>query len=196
MRTANIERTTTETAIRLSLNLDGTGSAEIDTGCGFLNHMLILFTRHGRFDLSLTCVGDTDIDYHHSTEDIGICLGRAVRSALGEMRGITRFGSMVMPMDEALVLCAMDISGRAGFYPALSVPTEKVGDFDTELCEEFFHAFVREAGITLHLRQLAGCNSHHILEACFKAFGRTLCEAVKIDDSFRDAIPSTKGVLG
>ena len=196
MRTANIERTTTETAIRLSLNLDGNGTAEIDTGCGFLNHMLTLFARHGRFDLSLTCVGDTDIDYHHTTEDIGICLGRAVRSALGEMRGITRFGSILLPMDEALVLCAMDISGRAGFYPDLAIPSEKVGDFDTALCEEFFHAFSRESGITLHLRQLAGHNSHHILEACFKAFGRTLSDAVRINDSFRDAIPSTKGVLG
>ena len=195
MRTANIERTTTETAIRLSLNLDGTGSAEIDTGCGFLNHMLILFTRHGRFDLSLTCVGDTDIDYHHSTEDIGICLGRAVRSALGEMRGITRFGSMVLPMDEALVLCAMDISGRAGFYPALSVPTEKVGDFDTELCEEFFIAFAREAGITLHLRQLTGKNSHHIVEACFKAVARSLKMALSPDTANPDSVPSTKGVL-
>ena len=196
MRTANIERTTTETAIRLSLNLDGAGNAQIDTGCGFLNHMLTVFARHGGFDLDLTCVGDTDVDFHHSTEDIGICLGRAVRTALGDMRGITRFGSMLLPMDEALVLCAMDISGRAGFYSELSVPTEKVGDFDTELCEEFFRAFVREAGITLHLRQLTGSNSHHILEACFKAFGRALCAAVKINDSCRDVIPSTKGVLG
>lgn len=196
MRSANIERTTTETAIRLGLNLDGGGSAEIDTGCGFLNHMLTLFARHGGFDLTLTCVGDTEVDCHHSTEDIGICLGRAVRKALGDMRGITRFSSIILPMDEALVLCAMDISGRAGFYPELSIPAEKVGDFDTELCEEFFHAFVREAGLTLHIRQLAGNNSHHILEACFKAFGRALSAAVKIDDSRRDVIPSTKGVLG
>ena len=196
MRAANIERATTETAIRLSLNLDGSGTAEVDTGCGFLNHMLTLFARHGRFDLNLTCVGDTDVDYHHSTEDIGICLGRAVHSALGDMRGITRYGSMLLPMDEALVQCALDISGRSGFYPQLSFPTEKVGDFDTELCEEFFYAFVREAGITLHLRMLAGYNSHHILEACFKAFGRALCKAVSIDESSRNIIPSTKGVLG
>ena len=196
MRTANIERTTTETAIRLSLNLDGSGIAEVDSGCGFLNHMLTLFARHGRFDLNLTCVGDTDVDYHHSTEDIGICLGRAVREALGDLRGITRYGSMLLPMDEALVLCALDISGRAGFYPELSIPTEKVGDFDTELCAEFFYAFVREAGVTLHLRQLAGLNSHHIIEACFKAFGRALCNAVRINEAECDSVPSTKGVLG
>ena len=195
MRTANIERTTTETAIRLSLNLDGAGNAQIDTGCGFLNHMLTLFARHGGFDLDLTCVGDTDVDFHHSTEDIGICLGRAVRTALGDMRGITRFGSMLLPMDEALVLCAMDISGRAGFYSELSVPTEKIGDFDTELCEEFFRAFVREAGITLHLRQITGRNSHHIIEACFKAAARSLRTALSPDEANPNAIPSTKGVL-
>ena len=162
MRTANIERTTTETAIRLSLNLDGTGSAEIDTGCGFLNHMLILFTRHGRFDLSLTCVGDTDIDYHHSTEDIGICLGRAVRSALGEMRGITRFGSMALPMDEALVLCAMDISGRAGFYPSLSVPTEKVGDLTL--------SFVKSSSMLLSGNPESRCTFASLRDATLTTF--------------------------
>lgn len=196
MRTANIERTTTETAIRLSLNLDGGGIAEVDTGCGFLNHMLTLFTRHGGFDLKLTCVGDTDVDDHHTTEDIAICLGRAVREALGDMRGITRYGSMLLPMDEALVLCALDISGRGGFYPELSIPTEKVGAFDTELCAEFFFAFAREAGVTLHLRQLSGQNSHHIIEACFKAFARALSAAVRVDEARRDTVPSTKGVLG
>ena len=196
MRTANIERTTTETAIRLSLNLDGSGAYEVDSGCGFLNHMLTLFARHGRFDLNLTCVGDTEVDYHHSTEDIGICLGRAVREALGDMRGITRYGSMLLPMDEALVLCALDLSGRGGCYPELRIPTEKVGDFDTELCAEFFYAFAREAGVTLHLRQLAGENSHHILEACFKAFGRALRQAVNIEAGAAGAVPSTKGVLG
>ena len=196
MRTANIERTTTETAIRLSVNLDGSGIAEVDSGCGFLNHMLTLFARHGRFDLNLTCVGDTDVDYHHSTEDIGICLGRAVREALGDLRGISRYGSMLLPMDEALVLCALDISGRSGFYPELCIPTQKVGDFDTELCAEFFYAFAREAGVTLHLRQLAGGNSHHIIEACFKAFGRALRSAVSINTQDQDAVPSTKGVLG
>ncbi len=196
MRTSNIERTTTETAIRLSLNLDGSGISDVDSGCGFLNHMLTLFARHGSFDLKLTCVGDTDVDDHHTTEDIGICLGRAVRQALGEMRGITRYGSMLLPMDETLVLAALDISGRPGFYHDLKIPAEKVGNFDTELCAEFFHAFVREAGVTLHLRQLAGENSHHIIEACFKSFGRALAAAVRIDENRRDAVPSTKGVLG
>ena len=196
MRTANIERTTTETAIRLSLNLDGSGISEVDSGCGFLNHMLTLFARHGSFDLKLTCVGDTDVDDHHTTEDIGICLGRAVRQALGDFRGITRYGSMLLPMDESLVLAALDISGRAGFYSELMIPTEKVGIFDTELCAEFFQSFVREAGVTLHLRQLAGENSHHIIEACFKAFARALADAVRIDENRRDTVPSTKGVLG
>lgn len=196
MRTANIERTTTETAIRLTLNLDGNGISEVDTGCGFLNHMLALFARHGSFDLKLTCVGDTDVDDHHTTEDIGICLGRTVREALGDMRGITRYGSMLLPMDEAMVLCALDISGRGGFYPELSIPTQKVGTFDTELCTEFFYAFAREAGVTLHLRQLCGLNSHHIIEACFKAFARALAAAVRVDEAHCDAVPSTKGVLG
>ena len=154
MRTSKLERSTAETKIELSLNLDGSGDSRVDTGCGFLDHMLTLFVRHGDFDLTLTCRGDTEVDYHHTTEDVGICLGRAVREALGDMRGICRYGSMLLPMDEALILCALDISGRGGFYPELAIPTEKIGDFDTELCEEFFIAFAREAGITLHLRQL------------------------------------------
>ena len=195
-RTAEIERKTAETEIRLSLKLDGTGKAEVSTGCGFLNHMLTLFARHGGFDLCVSCSGDTDVDYHHTTEDIGICLGRAFREALGDLRGITRYGSMLLPMDEALVLCALDISGRAGFYPELSIPTPKVGDFDTELCEEFFTAFVRKAAVTLHLRQLAGKNTHHIIEACFKAFGHAMKTAVAFDAQNADRVPSTKGVLG
>ncbi len=196
MREAKIERNTAETRIKISLNLDGRGTADVSSGCGFLDHMLTLFARHGCFDLTLCCEGDTGVDFHHTTEDIGICLGRAVRQALGEMRGICRYGSILIPMDEALILCALDISGRAGFYPALSIPTEKVGDFDTELCEEFFTAFCREAGVSIHLRQLAGKNSHHIIEGCFKAFARALSEAVSADAQNADRIPSTKGVLG
>ena len=196
MRNASLERVTAETAVRLSLNLDGTGFSEVDTGCGFLNHMLTLFARHGNFDLTLQCVGDTDVDDHHTTEDIGICLGRALREALGDFRGICRYGSMLLPMDETLILCALDLSGRAGFYPALSSPTEKVGTFDTELCEEFFAAICREAGMTLHLRQLSGSNSHHIIEGCFKAFAHALSEAVAVDAAHPDRVPSTKGVLG
>ena len=196
MRTASLERNTAETQITLSLNLDGSGESSIDSGCGFLNHMLTLFARHGGFDLKLSCCGDTDVDDHHTTEDIGIRLGWAVREALGDLRGIRRYGNMLLPMDEALILCALDISGRAGFYPELAIPTEKVGTFDTELCEEFFNAFVREAGITLHLRQLAGKNSHHIIEGCFKAFARALSMAVSIDEKNADRVPSTKGVLG
>ena len=196
MRTASLERSTAETQIRLSLNLDGRGESSVDSGCGFLNHMLTLFARHGGFDLELCCHGDTDVDAHHSTEDIGICLGRAVREALGDRRGIQRYGSMLLPMDETLILCALDISGRSGFYPELSIPAEKVGEFDTELCEEFFTAFAREAGVTLHLRQLAGKNSHHIIEGCFKAFARALGMAVSIDEKNADRVPSTKGVLG
>ena len=196
MRTAETVRNTAETQISLRLDLDGSGENRIDSGCGFLNHMLTLFSRHGGFDLELRCSGDTDVDYHHTTEDIGICLGRAVHEALGDLRGIRRYGSMLLPMDETLILCALDISGRAGFYPELKIPTEKVGDFDTELCEEFFTAFSREAGITLHLCQLAGSNSHHIIEGCFKAFARALSTAVSIDEKNSDRVPSTKGVLG
>ncbi|MBQ9664342.1 MAG: imidazoleglycerol-phosphate dehydratase HisB [Oscillospiraceae bacterium] len=196
MRTSELKRDTAETRIALSLNLDGSGESSVDTGCGFLNHMLTLFARHGGFDLNLSCKGDTDVDYHHTTEDVGICLGRAVREALGDLRGICRYGSMLLPMDEALILCALDISGRGGFFSELEIPTEKVGDFDTELCEEFFIAFAREAGVTLHLRQLVGHNSHHIIEGCFKAFGRALSAAVALDSRNAGRIPSTKGVLG
>ena len=193
MRTSSVNRNTSETDISLRFSLDGAGESCVTSGSGFLDHMLTLFTRHGRFDLDLRCKGDTGVDAHHSTEDIGICLGRAIREALGDKRGIRRYGNTVLPMDEALILCAIDISGRSGFFPELQIPTQKVGDFDTELCAEFFLALTREAGITLHLRQLAGQNSHHIIEACFKAFGRALREAVTLEG---EEIPSTKGVLG
>ena len=195
MRTAELTRTTAETDIRLSLALDGTGKSSVDTGCGFLDHMLTLFARHGRFDLTLTCKGDVNVDYHHTTEDVGIVLGQAFAQALGEKRGIRRYGSMLLPMDEALILCAVDLSGRAHLEYALDIPTQKVGDFDTELTKEFFLGFVRSAACTLHLRQMAGENSHHIIEGAFKAFGRAMREAVAIDEAFRDEIPSTKGML-
>jgi imidazoleglycerol-phosphate dehydratase len=196
MRKAEIKRNTSETKISLTLNLDGSGKAEIRSGCGFLDHMLTLFSRHALADLSLQCEGDTQVDYHHSTEDIAICLGRAVKAALGEARGIKRYGSAILPMDETLILCALDISGRGGFYPELNIAAQKVGDFDTELVEELFLAFTREASITLHLRQLAGSNSHHIIEGTFKAFARSLAKATALDENHADRIPSTKGVLG
>ena len=195
MRTAELARKTAETDIRLTLDLDGSGRSEIDSGCGFLDHMLTLFARHGRFDLTLQCDGDTNVDYHHTTEDIGIVLGQAFAQALGDKRGIRRYGSMLLPMDEALILCALDLSGRAHLEYALDIPTEKVGDFDTELTKEFFYGFVRSAAATLHLRQLAGENSHHIIEGAFKAFGRAMKEAVAIDEAYCDEIPSTKGML-
>jgi len=195
MRTAEINRKTAETDISLFLNLDGTGKGEIDTGCGFLNHMLTLFAKHGRLDLSVKCVGDTDVDDHHTAEDIGICLGDAFAKALGDMRGIVRYGSTVLPMDEALILSAVDISGRGKFVPDVKIPTEKVGTFDTELVFEFFEAFVRRANITLHVRELAGENSHHIIEGAFKSVARSLRTAVKIDPEAAEEIPSTKGVL-
>ena len=195
MRTAEIARKTAETDICLTLDLDGSGRSEIDSGCGFLDHMLTLFARHGRFDLTLKCVGDTNVDYHHTTEDVGIVLGQAFAEALGDKRGIRRYGSMLLPMDEALILCALDLSGRVHLEYALDIPTEKVGDFDTELTKEFFYGFVRSAGATLHLRELAGENSHHIIEGAFKAFGRAMKEAVAIDEAYRDEIPSTKGML-
>ena len=196
MREASIKRQTAETKIELKLNLDGSGESCVQTGVGFLDHMLTLFARHGGFDLALRCEGDTWVDDHHSTEDIAICLGRAVKAALGEARGVKRYGSAILPMDETLILCALDISGRGGFYPELNIAAQKVGDFDTELCAEFFAAFAREAGVTLHLRQLAGVNAHHIIEGCFKAFARALRTAVSPDDRNPDDIPSTKGVLG
>ncbi|MCD8315005.1 MAG: imidazoleglycerol-phosphate dehydratase HisB [Firmicutes bacterium] len=195
MRKSEIKRKTTETDISLTLELDGTGKGTIDTGVGFLDHMLTLFARHGRFDLDVLCRGDVHIDFHHTVEDVGICLGRAFAEALGDMRGIARYADTTLPMDEALVLTAVDISGRAYLGFELPIPTEKVGDFDTELVREFMAAFVRCAGITLHVRELAGDNSHHIIEAAFKSLARTMASAVKINESFRDDIPSTKGCL-
>lgn len=195
MRSATITRTTAETDITLTLGLDGRGIAQIDTGCGFLDHMLTLFARHGRFDLAVTCKGDTYVDYHHTTEDIGICLGKAFAQALGDKKGIVRYGDTALPMDEALILSAVDISGRGELYYSLSIPAEKVGDFDTELCEEFWRAFARDAGVTLHLQQLAGRNAHHILEDAFKSAARSLRAAAAIDAAFADEVPSTKGML-
>ena len=195
MRTAQITRTTKETDIRLTLNLDGTGKSAIHSGVGFLDHMLTLFAKHGRFDLDLTCNGDTEVDDHHSVEDIGIALGQAFEQALGDKRGIVRYGSFILPMDETLILSAVDISGRSYLNFDLQIPTQKVGTFDTELAEEFFLGFVRNANLTLHLKQLEGKNSHHIIEGTFKSFGRTMKQAVAIDENFRDEIPSTKGVL-
>ena len=195
MRTARIERETKETRISLELNLDGTGRGEIDSGCGFLNHMLELFARHGDFDLKLRCKGDLDVDAHHTVEDIGICLGDAFAQALGDLRGVTRYGSVILPMDEALILTAVDLSGRGMLCYDLDIPTEKVGTFDTELTEEFLLAFVRRSNITLHVRQLAGKNSHHIIEGTFKSLARSLRQAVAIDPSCAGEIPSTKGVL-
>ena len=195
MRTAEIERKTLETSVKLSLNLDGSGKTDISTSCGFLDHMLTLLAQHGGFDLSVTCVGDTDVDYHHTVEDIGICLGKAFAEALGDMRGITRYGSFMLPMDEALALVALDISGRSYLVYDVSLPSQKVGDFDTELGKEFWLGFIRNANITLHIRQLSGENTHHILEAIFKAVGRSLKAAVAIDEKNKDVIPSTKGVL-
>ncbi len=195
MRTSEIKRKTNETDIKLSLNLDGSGKGEIDTGCGFLDHMLNLFARHGRFDLTVSCKGDTNVDYHHTVEDIGIALGDAFKSALGDMRGIVRYGSFILPMDEALVMTAVDISGRTHLSYALEIPAAKVGDFDTELTEEFFLGFVRHAAVTLHIKQLSGTNSHHIIEGAFKSAARSLAAAVKIDNDYKNEIPSTKGVL-
>lgn len=195
MRNSQYSRKTAETDIALTLNLDGTGVSEIDTGVGFLDHMLTLFARHGRFDLSVKCVGDTQVDDHHSVEDIGICLGKAFSEALGDKRGICRYGDITLPMDEALILSAVDISGRAFLVYDLDIPTEKVGTFDTELVEEFFIAFAANAGITLHIRQLAGRNAHHIIEGAFKSVARSLRKAVAIDPDCADEVPSTKGVL-
>ena len=193
MRTAEITRNTAETNISLKVNLDGTGKNEVNTGVGFLNHMLTLFAAHGKFDLEVRCVGDTDVDDHHSVEDVGICLGQAFRQALGDKRGIARYGSFLLPMDEALILAAVDISGRSSLNDALEISTEKIGSFDTELVEEFFLGFVRSCPMSLHLQKLAGTNSHHIVEGAFKAFGRAMKAAVALDGT--DKIPSTKGVL-
>ena len=193
MRIAQINRKTAETDIELTLNLDGTGKSRIETGVGFLDHMLTLFAAHGKFDLTLSCKGDTQVDDHHSAEDIGICLGKAFAEALGDKRGITRYGSFLLPMDEALIQTAVDISGRSFLGYGLQIPTEKIGSFDSELVEEFWLAFVRCCPMSLHIRQLAGKNSHHIVEGCFKSVARSLKIAVSSDGT--NDIPSTKGVL-
>ena len=195
MRTATTKRDTAETKIELTLNLDGTGKSDVVSGVGFLDHMLTLFARHARMDLALRCAGDTNVDDHHSVEDIGIALGEALKTALGDKRGIVRYGNELLPMDEALVLCALDCSGRAFLQYTANIPAPAIGTFDTELVKEFFLAFVRTSGVTLHIKQLDGENSHHIAEAMFKAFGRALSQAVRIDERYPDEIPSTKGVL-
>ncbi|MBO7345376.1 MAG: imidazoleglycerol-phosphate dehydratase HisB [Clostridia bacterium] len=195
MRKASIKRKTAETNIALKLNLDGKGESKINSGCGFLDHMLTLFAKHGRFDLEVSCKGDTQVDYHHTVEDVGICLGQAFSDALGDKKGITRYGNFILPMDEALILCAVDFSGRSMLVKELDIKPIKVGDFDTELLEEFLLAFTRTANITLHVRQLSGSNAHHIIEGTFKCLARTVKQAVTIDKEFADQIPSTKGVL-
>jgi len=195
MRTAKVTRRTAETDIALNLNLDGSGYSNIQSGVGFLDHMLTLFAKHGRFDLALTCNGDTEVDDHHSVEDIGIALGQAFREALGEKRGIERYGSLILPMDEALILSAVDLSGRSYLGFSVPMPTQKVGTFDTELVEEFFLGFVRNLECNLHIRALAGANTHHIIEGVFKSVARALKTAVAIDPGMGNEIPSTKGVL-
>jgi len=195
MRNYTVERKTKETDILLSLNIDGRGVADINTGCGFLDHMLELFAHHSKFDLSVTCKGDTHVDYHHTAEDIAIALGEAVSKALGDRRGICRYADIHLVMDEALVLCALDISGRAHLSYNVEIPSPKIGDFDSELIEEFFCGFVRSANITLHIKKLDGRNSHHIAEAAFKAFARCMRKAASLDPDFKDEIPSSKGVL-
>ncbi len=195
MRSAHVERTTNETGVSLTLCLDGKGESTVSTGVGFLDHMLTLFARHGGFDLVISCKGDTQVDDHHTVEDVGICLGKAFAQSLGEKRGVNRYGSITLPMDEALLLAAVDLSGRCGCFLSLDIPAEKVGTFDTELCAEFFQAFTQNAALTLHLRQLSGTNSHHIIEGAFKAVARALREAVAVDGSRAGEIPSTKGTL-
>ncbi len=198
MRTIELARKTNETAILVKINLDGDGTSKIDTGCGFLDHMLTLFSKHSRIDMEIKCNGDTEVDYHHTTEDVGIALGGAFFQALDQnrgRRGIRRYGNMILPMDETLILSAVDVSGRSYLAYDVKILAPKVGDFDTELCEEFFQAFVRKAEITLHIKQLAGTNSHHIIEGIFKSVAKSLREAVSIDERFKDDIPSTKGVL-
>lgn len=195
MRTSEISRVTAETDIRLTLDLDGRGASDIDTGVGFLDHMLTLFAKHGRFDLSVTAKGDNYVDDHHTVEDVGIALGQAFSEAIADKRGIRRYGDCILPMDEALIMTAVDISGRNYLAYGLEIPAEKVGTFDTELVEEFWLGFVRNAGVTLHIRQLAGTNSHHIIEGTFKSAARTLRQAVSVDREFAGEIPSTKGLL-
>ena len=195
MRTSEIARKTAETDILLKLDIDGTGKSEIDTGCGFLDHMLTLFAKHARFDLTVKCVGDTYVDDHHTVEDIGIALGTAFDEAVGDKKGIDRYGSTILPMDESLILSAVDLSGRGCLEYNLDIPTQKVGTFDTELVWEFFIAFARNAKVTLHIKKMDGSNSHHIIEGAFKSVARSLKQAVKIDENYKDEIPSTKGVL-
>ena len=195
MRKVSTKRETAETKISLDLNLDGTGTSTIETGCGFLDHMLTLFAKHGRFDLNIKCDGDTYVDYHHTVEDIGITLGLAFKEAIGDKKGIRRYGNMILPMDEALILSAVDFSGRSYLAYNLDLPAWKVGDFDTELTEEFFLGFVRNAELTLHINKLSGANTHHIIEGAFKSVAISLREAVSIDSDAADEIPSTKGVL-
>ena len=195
MRNSHILRETKETKIELSINLDGTGKSNIDTGCGFLDHMLTLFASHGKFDLDVKCVGDTEVDDHHTVEDVGICLGQAMNEALGDKRGIIRYGSFILPMDEALIMTAVDISGRTCLAYRLPVRSQKIGIFDTELVKEFFEAFTRKCPMSLHIRKLAGRNSHHIVEGAFKSVARSLKQAVAIDKDNPDAVPSTNGVL-
>lgn len=195
MRSAILERKTSETQIKLSLDIDGSGTSEISSGIGFLDHMLTLFAKHSGFNLEVSCTGDTYVDDHHSCEDIGIVLGSALREALGDKRGIRRYGDIILPMDEALILCACDVSGRSCLVFDADFPTEKIGSFDTELVQEFFEAFTRSSGITLHIRKLSGANSHHIAEGIFKAFARCLAKACGIDEKRKDEIPSTKGVI-
>lgn len=195
MRESKLDRKTAETDISLALSLDGNGTANIDTGCGFLDHMLTLFAKHGRMDLTVKCSGDTNVDYHHTVEDIGIVLGQAFRSALGDKKGIVRYGNTALPMDETLILSAVDISGRAHLTFQAEIPSDRVGGFDTELCKEFWLAFVRKADITLHIHKICGENSHHIIEGIFKSVARSLKDAVCIDKAFADEVPSTKGVL-
>lgn len=195
MRSAVLERKTSETQIKLSLDIDGSGTSEISSGIGFLDHMLTLFAKHSGFNLEVSCTGDTYVDDHHSCEDIGIVLGSALREALGDKRGISRYGNIILPMDEALILCACDVSGRSCLVFDADFPTEKIGSFDTELVQELFEAFTRSSGITLHIRKLSGANSHHIAEGIFKAFARCLAKACGIDEKRKDEIPSTKGVI-
>lgn len=195
MRKSQITRNTAETQIELALCLDGTGKSQITTGVGFLDHMLTLFAKHARFDLDISCKGDTYVDFHHTAEDVGIVLGKAISDSLGDMRGINRYADIILPMDESLIMCAVDISGRSYLGFDVDFPTTKVGDFDTELVEEFLLGFVRNANITLHIKKMAGTNSHHIAEGVFKALARVMGSAAKINESFKDEIPSTKGVL-
>ncbi len=195
MRTATINRKTNETDISLTLNIDGKGESKIDSGCGFLDHMLTLFAKHGRFDITLTCNGDTEVDDHHTVEDIGISLGLAFKEALGDKKGMTRYGYMVLAMDEALILTAIDFSGRAYLGYDMDIPAEKVGTFDTELVEEFWYGFVRNAECTLHIKEIDGLNSHHIIEGAFKSAAHSMRDAVKIDEEFQNEVLSTKGVL-